>query len=114
MPDQTTRPTELDNLVRCLRIGLRLNEVDPIDSAAPRGTQIRRIAAYNALFDLARPGEHRYCGMYYSPVSGPCVLRADHQKAGYDDASLGHMDAEQRDRAIRYLVHSEPDPDKRA
>lgn len=92
---------------------LRRPAIDPIDSSAPLGTQHRRISAYNALFDLARPGRHKYCGYRAASLKGPCVLKDGHADSKFDDTTA-HMDVEQRDRAVRYLVHSEPDPARRA
>jgi hypothetical protein len=91
--------------------------IDPLDASAPVGTHIRRIRAYNALMDLAVVGRDRICGKtpQHSPgTAGPCVLREGHAAPEYDDHYPDHMDAEQRDRAERYLTHSDPDPDRRA
>lgn len=94
--------------------------VSPFDKDAPVGTTRRRIKAHNALLDVAVIGVDRICGIEEesqadgSTTSGPCVLREGHRSPWYDNQYPYHMDAEQRDRAERYLVHSEPDPDKRA
>lgn len=85
---------------------------DPFDANAPRGTVARRILAHNALIDVAVPGTDRICGIDVGP--GPCVLREGHVFPRYDDDHPNHMDAEQRDRAERYLSHSDPNPDTRA
>jgi hypothetical protein len=86
--------------------------IDPVDKDAPAGTQRRRVAAYNALQDLAKPGRDRYCGFAGSGGS-PCVLRVNHHDSRFDDTTV-HMTAEQRERAFRYLTHSNPDPAQRA
>ncbi len=115
---RTAKPGETAKQVRQLVAVLRTAfsgtiAVDPVDKDAPVGTQIRRIAAYNALHDLAKPGRDRYCGARMSAMAGPCILRDGHTDAAFDE-TCAHMDASQRERALRYLVHSEPDPAKRA
>lgn len=126
--NRTTGSTANDvhRLVGILRtVVLGRPVIDPIDKSAPRGTQIRRIAAHNALVDLAKPGEHRYCGQTgHTRAGGPCVLREGHSDADFDSepaperSMFGRtytcMDVEQRDRALRYLIHSDPDPSNRA
>lgn len=110
--DEATRAVR--NLVGAIRtIVLGRTAIDPIDASAPAGTQHKRIAAYNALHDLARPGHDRYCGYSSSALIGPCVLREGHADSQYDRA-VSHMDVEARDRALRYLVHSDPNPEQRA
>lgn len=97
--------------------------IDPVDASAQLGTQRRRIKAHNALLDLARPGTDRFCGYEEESrtplrggraTAGPCVLKEGHHEPGYDTDFPRHMDAEQRDRAERYLTHSDPDPARRA
>jgi len=111
-PGDTTK--QLKQLVGLIRTAFTGDvAVDPLDKDAPLGTQHRRIAAYNALHDLAKPGRDRFCGTRTSAMTGPCVLRDDHKPSEFDDVA-SHMDAEQRERALRYLVHSDPDPAKRA
>jgi hypothetical protein len=100
--------------------------IDPIDKDAPFGTQIRRIAAYNALQDLAKPGADRFCGSTRHTRGGqPCVLRDGHLPSQFDATfhpgtstvdtnDYRCLSADGRERALRYLVHSDPDPDKRA
>lgn len=86
--------------------------IDPIDANAPVGTQVRLIKAYNSLHDLAEPGTDRFCGLREGE-QGPCVLKENHPPSLYDDG-LRHMDATQRETALRYLTRSNPDPAKRA
>jgi hypothetical protein len=110
----TAAARDLESLATAIRVDtLALGMIDPISGTAPVGTQVRRVAAYNTLMDLAVIGRHRFCAKVAEPGMGPCVLRADHDHATYQPG-VTHMDAEQRDRAIRYLVHSEPDPERRA
>jgi hypothetical protein len=110
----TSEDEQVAAMVHRLRTGtFSLHTVDPISATAPKGTQVRRIAAYNALMDLAVPGRDKYCGTV-GLMLGPCVLKQDHEAPMYDDGASLHMDVEQRDRALRYLVHSDPDATKRA
>lgn len=94
--------------------------VSPFDDKAPVGTVRRRIAAHNALLDVAQPGRDRICGIEEESYGnaavsgGPCVLKEGHHRPGYDDSFPRHMDAEQMHRAERYLIHSDPDPKTRA
>lgn len=115
----------LTSLVADLRTIFGRPAIDPIDASAPAGTIERRIAAHNALIDLARPGQHRYCGLKsHTRKAGPCILVEGHSPAKFDvdrprnaqnqATYFTCMDVEQRDRAERYLVHSEPDPERRA
>lgn len=123
---KTTNVQAVRTLVGVLRTAVFGNiAIDPIDTSAPSGTQVRRIAAYNALHDLAKAGRDRYCGRTdATKAGGPCILRDNHSPATFDVRRRGDqnnieshytcMDPEQRDRALRYLVHSEPDPNRRA
>jgi hypothetical protein len=118
-PPVTNSTPTTGQAVRLLATALRVTvlgraAIDPIDANAPAGTQGRRIAAHNALLDLAKPGRDRFCGYTAdSALTGPCILVDGHRNATFDDSTT-HMDAKQRDRAIRYLVHSDPDPKQRA
>ena len=106
--------SRLNTLIDDLRTAFGHPPIDPFDASAPRGTVERRIAAHNALMDVAKPGRDRICGASSGSVNDtPCVLRQDHAPALFDDR-WSHMGVEQRDRARRYLVHSEPDPARRA
>lgn len=107
--------TLLDLLITELRRASNRPVIDPLDKSAPPGTIRRRIDAYNALRELAVAGRDRYCG---APLSGfgmdqVCILKDGHRPSLYDP-STPHMGVEMRDRAERYLVHSEPDPARRA
>lgn len=88
--------------------------IDPLDKSAPPGTLARRIHAYNALRDLAKPGRDWYCADERTDDGTPCILRHDHRNARFNVSGNQHMTVADRDRARRYLVHSEPDPEHRA
>lgn len=77
--------------------------VNPVDQHAPIGTQVRRIKAYNTLQMVAKPGRDTFCGFTSDAYPAPCILRRGHEDGTYQDGNR-HMDAEQRDRAIRYLM----------
>ena len=102
-----------------LRGTFNLASIDPFDAKVP-GTVRRRIKAHNALLDIARIGRDKICGEQGTRVGntdsylhGPCILKAGHESSRFVD-NWDHMDAEIRDRAFRYLAHSDPDPATRA
>jgi hypothetical protein len=100
----------LVTLIDGLRTRAGMPKISPIDADAAPGTQRRRIAAHNALLDVATPFKDRICGQ--DTNGRPCILKDGHKPSEYDTTS--HLNAEGRERAMRYLVHSEPDPAKRA
>lgn len=84
--------------------------ISPVDQYAPIGTQVRRIKAYNTLRLAAKAGTDMFCGHTSIDYPRPCILKRGHEDATYEDGNR-HMDAEQRDRALRYLMlRSAPKP----
>lgn len=106
------KTTRMARLVTESRARAGLPAVDPFDKNAPAGTVRRRIRAHNMLLEIAVPGQDRICGA--DAGNSNCVLVAGHNPPYYDDAETHHCDPEQRDRAIRFLIHSHPDPRQRA
>lgn len=88
--------------------------IDPLDKSAPPGTLGRRVHAYNALRTLAKPGRDRYCASEDTDDGTLCVLTELHPDNRFNTSGNPHMTVADRDRARRYLVHSEPDPERRA
>lgn len=80
---------------------------DPIVSSDPSATTAERIAAHNALLDLANPGRDYYCGKRSrDSLHGPCILKDGHRPVIFDPhRTWSCMDATGREQAQRFLIH---------